>query len=123
MSSRMLGSQFDGVPVGGVTHVSYRDLANFSSGDFEGTPVDDVMDDLQFAFDNRAVEHPHGRDLEHGGPRNYVNHLKKQISRHGMQTPIEVTVSDEGHPEIYDGHHRAAAAIELGMRRVPVKRV
>jgi hypothetical protein len=61
----------------------------------------------------------HAQDLRHGGPRGYVNHLKADIQKNGIQKPLTV----RGGNVLLDGHHRGVAAMELGLPGVPVRHI
>ena len=58
-------------------------------------------------------------DMRHGGPRGYVNHLKADITKNGIQEPLTV----RGGNVLKDGHHRGVAAMELGLSQVPVRHI
>ncbi|MDH6448200.1 hypothetical protein M2155_000608 [Streptomyces sp. SAI-119] len=68
------------------------------------TPDDDGTDDCYTVRD--ILDHK--RDSEH-----YAG-LLDEIRRDGMTLPIMVRTLD-GEPWLVDGHHRVAAAIDLGM--------
>lgn len=61
----------------------------------------------------------HPKDVEHGGPRNYIEHLKKDLAQNGQREPIEI----HDHTFITDGHHRSVALMELGAPVVKVRHI
>lgn len=83
------------------------DVANLPTRDFESLPLKYL-----------------GRDffIERGEDPSHYDNLKASIAKEGMRKPIQVheETKDEG-PWLYDGHHRATIAMELGMKKVPVK--
>ena len=85
------------------------------SGDFGGY-MDEAFSKMQGNWDRSMAgeSEAHSKDLEFGGPRNYVEHLKSDIARRGVRQPILV-----GDNVVHEGHHRAVAAMELGLRSVP----
>jgi ParB family chromosome partitioning protein len=48
------------------------------------------------------------------------NHLKQEIQRVGFIDPVSVRKTKDGRLEIIDGEHRWRAALELGMKEIPV---
>lgn len=92
--------------------VSHTELANMYSGDFD-VPMHKLMQDRDF----HADEHPMAS--HYGGHRRYVDRLARSISVGGMKEPIEV----RGGNVITDGHHRALAAMKLGLDKVPVRHI
>jgi len=101
--NRNLGKQF----------ISHVELANLVSREF-GTPMSQVLPEMQRRWE--SGESDHMTEEIHGGPRKYVEHLKGSISERGMRKPIKVK---DG--AVVDGNHRAVAAIELGLEKIPVK--
>ena len=102
MSHSALGQQF----------VSHTELAKMYSGDYD-VPMSKVLPDMRAAeYDDR-----HPAYEKHGGPDQYVAHLAKDIKANGLREPIDV----RGGNVITQGHHRALAAMKLGMARVPVR--
>jgi len=105
---------------GQVHHISHEQLADLRAGDYDETRMRDIVPALQWDWDNSG-EHPgdpeyvHSNEYEHGGPRPYIEHLKSDISKRGMDSPIDVS-----NGAVVDGHHRAAAAMELKMDKIPV---
>ncbi len=59
-------------------------------------------------------DHPSQLDTE---GRAKVDSLKKDIEANGVQEPLVVSRRGD---LLVDGHHRAIAAIELGLKKVPV---
>lgn len=59
----------------------------------------------------------HPKDIEHGGPDNYVSHLAEDIKKNGIREPIEV----RGGNVVTQGHHRYLAAVKAGLTHVPVE--
>jgi ParB-like chromosome segregation protein Spo0J len=83
-----------------------KDVGDLHTRDFESIPVKHI--DREF-FTERGEE-----------PSNYDN-LKKSIAKEGMKKPIKVVKNDHEFPWLYDGHHRAVIAHELGLKKVPVE--
>jgi len=48
------------------------------------------------------------------------NHLKQEIQRVGFIDPVSVRKTRDGKLEIIDGEHRWRAALDLGMKEIPV---
>ena len=69
--------------------------------------------------DPSAVDEPHPSEVAHGGPGPYLEHLERDITRRGIQQPIEVRRSPSGERGVYDGQHRLVAAMRAGLTRVP----
>ncbi|SCD37636.1 ParB-like nuclease domain-containing protein [Streptomyces sp. Termitarium-T10T-6] len=46
--------------------------------------------------------------------------LREHIRRHGIRTPALIEVTDSGYRRLLEGHHRIAAAVDLGFETVPV---
>lgn len=104
-----------------VGYVSARELSQMYANDFD-VPMSEAMTALDAEHSARLresdpEEYLHPKDMEHGSPRAYIDHLKADISRNGMTNPIDVW---HGHV-VHDGHHRGIAAMELGMERIPVR--
>lgn len=59
----------------------------------------------------------HPKDIEHGGPDNYVAHLAKDIKENGIQKPITIRNGNV----VTQGHHRYLAAVKLGLTHIPVE--
>ena len=58
-----------------------------------------------------------------GGYRNQeqIKNLREDISKNGIQTPIELVRNNDGSITIENGNHRLQIAKELGIKEVPVK--
>lgn len=58
-----------------------------------------------------------------GGYRNQeqITNLREDISKNGIQTPIELVRNNDGSITIENGNHRLQIAKELGIKEVPVK--
>lgn len=58
-----------------------------------------------------------------GGYRNQqqIANLREDISKNGIQTPIELVKNNDGSITIENGNHRLQIAKELGLKEVPVK--
>ena len=58
-----------------------------------------------------------------GGYRNQeqIKNLREDISKNGIQTPIELVRNNDGSISIENGNHRLQIAKELGIKEVPVK--
>lgn len=46
--------------------------------------------------------------------------LRENIRQHGIRTPVLIEVTDSGYRRLLEGHHRIAAAVDLGLGTVPV---
>lgn len=101
-------------------YVTHQELGQMYSGDFD-EPFHRVRKSLQEDWDSREpherTDYCHTKDVEHGGPGNYIDHLKKDIAQNGMREPIDV----RGTNVVTEGHHRGAAAMELKMDKIPVR--
>jgi len=57
-------------------------------------------------------------------PQAYVDHLANSISREGVREPLEFVANKDYEGNTYqllmNGHHRALAAIQAGVDKVPV---
>ena len=109
-SDHLSGSQFG--------HIDHEALARLHSHDFD-VPMPHVLDELRREHsDYVAGNHDaaHSKDIEHGGPDKYIEHLKADIAKNGMQTPIEIR-----NGAVRDGTHRGVAAMQLKMNRIPVE--
>lgn len=101
----------------GPQFMSVRELSGLHSGDFGGR-VGDItpkwVDDL-----------PHRSEDEHEEMSKQLA-LHDDIRKNGIRTPLTVRHYPDsafGHAtqELQDGHHRAMAAMELGLTHVPVR--
>lgn len=104
-------------------YISHQDLAKMYSGDFD-SPMSGVKKDLQEDWDSQNGGHPsyrvaHPKDLEHGGPTNYIEHLKQDIAQNGMREPLVI----RGGNVVTEGHHRGAVALDLKMDKIPVRHI
>ena len=108
--------------------LSHTELGNLTSNDFDG-PVSGVRANLQREWEGYVVggnpdEGPenygiHDKDAEFGGPDKYIAHLRASIQKEGIREPL---LLDETGSRLFEGHHRAAAALDLQLDRVPVRR-
>ena len=93
--------------------------ANVGSSDFG-----DKVGDMKGRWLADAQKEPQERHTEHGGPQGYVDHLATSIKKHGVQKPLTVVdyhfEGEEPGQTLYDGHHRALAAMQAGLHEVPV---
>lgn len=107
MSHRALGEQFLGL----------EELKNLPTHDYADTTVQHVLPHME--------EHAEGIDeddeWQHGGPRQHVEALAADIKENGLREPLVVNQTADGRRHLADGHHRALAAIQLGLPRVPVR--
>ncbi|MER6602551.1 ParB N-terminal domain-containing protein [Streptomyces parvus] len=46
--------------------------------------------------------------------------LREHIRQHGIRTPVLIEVTDSGYRRLLEGHHRIAAAVDLGIETIPV---
>ena len=84
-------------------HINQNQLRNLMALDFpreEGDPYTIEELDPKLSF-----------DMEH------YNAIKADIAKNGIQRPLKVLWGDS----LSDGHHRAVAAKELGISRIPVQ--
>ncbi len=97
------------------------------SADYD-EPMTKTMDNMQSNYRSYRKLRPgddssqypiHPQDLQHGGPRGYVDALKKDISANGIKEPLTV----RGGNVLTEGHHRGVAAMELGLPGVPVRHI
>lgn len=96
-------------------YVDHHELGQMYSGDY-----DEKMKDLPHDSMFREQEHPAYADLPAGGrgPKalQHVDRLARDIRQNGIREPIEV----RGENVVYDGHHRALAAMKLRMGKIPI---
>ena len=83
-----------------------EELKNLKSENFEGVKVGNLLD-LRWDKDE---------DLPKVWGKDYED-LKSDIAKRGIHTPL--LISDK---QLLDGHHRAVAAMELGISHVPVRK-
>ena len=114
MSHRVLSDQF---------FVSHEQLGRIPSGEFD-TPLTNTFKELEYDYSEG-----NGRDeeVEHGGVRGYIDHLKDDIARNGIKEPLKLRMmpDPQGNQRLHlvDGHHRAAAALEMKLPRIPMVRL
>lgn len=105
-----------------VRYISHHDLADMYSGDYD-VKIPHTMREMQDEWRNvdpgARADYLHTKDVEHGGPRAYVNHLKADIAANGITEPLTV----RGTNVIKDGNHRAIALYEMKHPRIPVRDV
>jgi hypothetical protein len=109
MSHAFLGPQFE----------SMRALRVMESTDYPDTLMRDVEGAMQARWDADPND-THPQEIKHGGPSAYIDALAEDIKENGFKKPIMVmggTVK-----VVVDGHHRALAAMRLGLTHVPVER-
>jgi hypothetical protein len=100
-----------------VQFMSRDELASLRSGDFAGK-VGTKTVRRQWLTDARRE--PQGRHQDHGGPEGYLSYLTEDIRQRGVQEPVEVRYHEGFRkPVLYEGHHRAFAALDAGIKRVP----
>ncbi|MFD9249599.1 ParB/Srx family N-terminal domain-containing protein [Streptomyces bottropensis] len=77
-------------------------------------PVAEVLDILT-VDDDETPDALYVRDvLDHKRHSPHYADLLEQIRRDGMALPIMIR-TNHGHPWLVDGHHRVAAAVDLGI--------
>jgi len=103
---RALGVQFD-LPADRL-----RDMVS----DEYGVHMDEALDAMRAEWEssNGDPDKVHSNDHAHGGPDNYIEKLKGDIAQRGVLTPILVRGN-----AVKEGHHRAVAALALGLRSIP----
>ena len=104
-----------------ATQFPIEQIHNMYSGDFH-SPMRSVRAEMRDEYksylrDPEGGYDPHPKDIEHGGPDNYVSHLAKDIKQHGVREPI--TIRNEN--VVAQGHHRYLAAVEAGLTHIPVR--
>jgi ParB-like chromosome segregation protein Spo0J len=55
----------------------------------------------------------------HRSQGNHMRRLTRAIEREGVRHPLTIKVED-GHIHLFDGNHRLAIALRLGIRHLPV---
>jgi len=96
-------------------------IAGMVSSDY-GVPMSQVAPLMQARWDERD-SHPDliGKgDRRHGGPRGHIEHLKADIAKRGMRKPVDLS---ERRGMVVNGNHRVVAAMELGLDKIPVRRL
>jgi len=83
-----------------------EELRGLSSENFEGVKVGNLLD-LRWDGDE---------DLPKVWGKDYDD-LKSDIAEKGIHTPLLISGK-----QLLDGHHRAVAAMQLGMSHVPVRK-
>jgi len=73
-----------------------------------------------------VIKNMHGEAGERPGEHRFYqgdkwDEFKNDIKTNGMKNPIFITVDPGGRPKINEGNHRRDAAVELGMKHVPVE--
>jgi len=96
-----------------VQFMPMDEFKRLHSGDYD-EPMEHTFRNIQEDYDHGS---PHPRDVRFGGPRNYIEHLKRDISKNGITEPLTV----RGGNVLVEGHHRGLAAMELGLDGVPVQ--
>lgn len=97
--------------------MSAAELGEVISGDFD-IPAKHLRTAMrrQWREAGEGIDDAHPSEQIHGGPDNYIEHLKGSIQEEGIRKPIRIKRG-----KIFDGNHRAIAAIELGMDKIPVQ--
>jgi len=93
------------------------ELKTLRAGDYPG----ETVGNLKHAMLGNSKEYP----VTTAWIKHDVDELATSIREHGVQKPLEVrhfTAEDgtEHPPMLTDGHHRALAAMQAGVDRVPV---
>lgn len=129
-----LDSRLEGIPVGRPEKIREGDIwlepieAIFTTNSCDGGRPDDSVhtvadamrewtdedEDHYYSYDWRALLHRKRMD------ENYSD-VKDSIARWGFVRPVTVAIEVGNKIEYGDGHHRLAAAIELGFTHVPVE--
>lgn len=111
----------------GPQFIDHTELAKMYSNDFS-VPMSKAFHEMDSEFRHiTAYADPselseygiHEKDIEHGSPRKYIDHLKADIAKNGITTPLTV----RGGNNVIDGNHRAIAALELRLPRIPITEV
>lgn len=98
--------------------VKVSELRNMYSADFD-SPVHQTLGHLRRSYREDQAEAVHPRDALHGGPDKYIAHLSKDIKENGVREPLTVRNGNV----LVEGHHRAVAAMQLGLDEVPVRHI
>lgn len=113
---------FDGNEVDdGVHYIDHGTLAKMYSGDYD-VPMPQAFKEMQADWDETGgfpgdPEYAHHAQIDHGGPRPYIEHLKRDIRQNGIMEPLTI----RGGNVVTDGHHRGVAALEMRLPRIPVR--
>lgn len=90
-----------------------------------GVPMHEALGHMEANYRNFArngFPEAHEAEIEHGGPRAYIDHLKADIAKNGLQEPPTVRLNGmRGAGMLVEGHHRGLALMELGGDDVPVQ--
>lgn len=107
---RALGVQFD-LPVSQL-----RDMVSAE----HGVHMDEAYEAMKanWLANNQDPDRVHSNDWAHGGPENYVSALRADIAQNGVVNPILIRGN-----AVHEGHHRAVAAMQLGLRSIPAMEV
>jgi ParB-like chromosome segregation protein Spo0J len=89
-------------------HISQKQLRNLIAGDFSP---------FGFEEDPIRVGQLVPEDVTAFGTKEHYSDLRDSIQEHGIQKPLVVHRNT-----LIDGHHRAVAAMELDLPRIPVQR-
>lgn len=95
-------------------YISHHDLAQMYSGDWD-VRMPHALREMQQNWDDGNADND--GELEHGGPRPYIDHLKRDIAENGFIEPLTV----RGTNVVTDGNHRGVAALELRHSKIPVR--
>lgn len=88
-------------------------LSTLMSGDYRGTPMDQVLEAMEANWDRYIDVDPwsiHSSELDHDGPTNYIIHLAQRMMRDGWDETRRPPIIDRYDNTVRDGHHRILAA-------------
>jgi hypothetical protein len=104
------------------------ELKTLRAGDYPGRTVGNMKGKWLADANTVLRGGGQGRHARAGGPQAYIDSLAADIREHGVQEPLQVshhTAEDgtQAPPTLANGHHRALAAIQAGIDKVPVTHI
>lgn len=99
-----------------VQFIGQDELRGLRTGEFGGT-----VGEMRPKWLADAADSPQARHTNHGGPEGYVAHLRSQIAAEGIKNPLTIATYPNSE-SLHGGHHRALAAMDLGLDKIPVRR-
>lgn len=110
--------------------VNINDVAWIDGAEGQYAKVDNLANNQQTLYNDIALGETKNVPIEEilslqtkGGYRNQeqITNLREDISKNGIQTPIELVRSSDGSISIENGNHRLQIAKELGIKEVPIR--
>lgn len=103
-------------------HITHEELAGMYSGDYD-EPMTRTLHNLRSDWSNAQIDQTtdnvHSKDVEFGGPDNYIAHLREDITENGLQVPLQI----RGGNVVKEGHHRGVALMQLRVPKIPVEHI